>query len=165
MALSRWAGVTRTCLAAPWRWRAEPTGRIRLRRHDPPRRAAARYRVGIRGGGRACRRQAERCPVARNRAHVDPRSGQLRWHVYGQYHGLGHRSPGTVAAGSSAQEAVSEAKRLDCEHAGAAVVRLIESGIRPRDILTRKAFENAITVSIALGGSTNAVPAPAGHRP
>src|SRR3984885_8534946 len=58
---------------------------------------------------------------------------------------------------SSAQEAVSDAKRLDCERAGAAVVRLIESGIRPRDILTRKAFENAITVSIALGGSTNAV--------
>src|ERR1700678_1676434 len=58
---------------------------------------------------------------------------------------------------SSAQEAISEAKRLDCERAGAAVVRLIESGIRPRDILTRKAFENAITVSIALGGSTNAV--------
>jgi dihydroxy-acid dehydratase len=58
---------------------------------------------------------------------------------------------------SSAQEAVSEAKRLDCERAGAAVVRLIAAGIRPRDILTRKAFENAITVSIALGGSTNAV--------
>ncbi len=58
---------------------------------------------------------------------------------------------------SSAQEAVSEAKRLDCERAGAAVVELVMSGIRPRDILTRKAFENAITVSIALGGSTNAV--------
>jgi dihydroxy-acid dehydratase len=58
---------------------------------------------------------------------------------------------------SSAQEAVSEAKRLDCERAGAAVVRLVQSGIRPRDILTRRAFENAITVSIALGGSTNAV--------
>jgi len=64
---------------------------------------------------------------------------------------------GLSLPGSSAQEAVSEAKRLDCERAGAAVVRLIESGIRPRDILTRKAFENAITVSIALGGSTNAV--------
>ncbi len=58
---------------------------------------------------------------------------------------------------SSAQEAVSDAKRLDCERAGTAVVRLIEAGIRPRDILTRKAFENAITVTIALGGSTNAV--------
>ncbi len=52
---------------------------------------------------------------------------------------------------------MSDAKRVDSERAGAAVVRLIESGIRPRDILTRKAFENAITVSIALGGSTNAV--------
>jgi dihydroxy-acid dehydratase len=58
---------------------------------------------------------------------------------------------------SSAQEAVSDAKRLDCERAGAAVVQLVESGIRPRDILTRKAFENAITVCIALSGSTNAV--------
>jgi dihydroxy-acid dehydratase len=64
---------------------------------------------------------------------------------------------GLSLPGSSAQEAVSDAKRQDCERAGAAVVRLIESGIRPRDILTRKAFENAITVSIALGGSTNAV--------
>jgi dihydroxy-acid dehydratase len=64
---------------------------------------------------------------------------------------------GLSLPGSSAQEAVSAAKRLDCERAGVAVVRLIESGIRPRDILTRKAFENAITVSIALGGSTNAV--------
>jgi dihydroxy-acid dehydratase len=58
---------------------------------------------------------------------------------------------------SSAQEAVSTAKRLDCERAGAAVVQLVQSGLRPRDILTRRAFENAITVSIALGGSTNAV--------
>ncbi len=64
---------------------------------------------------------------------------------------------GLSLPGSSAQEAVSDAKRLDCERAGVAVVRLIESGLRPRDILTRKAFENAITVSIALGGSTNAV--------
>jgi len=58
---------------------------------------------------------------------------------------------------SSAQEAVSEVKRQDCRRAGAAVMKLLEAGIRPRDILTRKAFENAITVVIALGGSTNAV--------
>jgi dihydroxy-acid dehydratase len=64
---------------------------------------------------------------------------------------------GLSLPGSSAQEAVSDAKRLDCQSAGAAVVQLIKSGIRPRDILTRRAFENAITVSIALGGSTNAV--------
>jgi len=58
---------------------------------------------------------------------------------------------------SSAQEAVGTAKRDDCRRAGAAVVELVKAGIRPSDILTRKAFENAITVTIALGGSTNAV--------
>jgi dihydroxy-acid dehydratase len=58
---------------------------------------------------------------------------------------------------SSAQEAVSDAKRDDARRAGAAVVHLLREGIRPRDILTRKAFENAITLTIALGGSTNAV--------
>jgi dihydroxy-acid dehydratase len=58
---------------------------------------------------------------------------------------------------SSAQAAISDAKRDDCERAGQAVVRLLESGLRPRDILTKKAFENAITMVIAVGGSTNAV--------
>jgi dihydroxy-acid dehydratase len=58
---------------------------------------------------------------------------------------------------SSAQEAVSDAKRSDCHRAGEAVVQLIRQGIRPADIMTRQAFENAITVVIALGGSTNAV--------
>jgi dihydroxy-acid dehydratase len=58
---------------------------------------------------------------------------------------------------SSAQAAVSKEKAIDCERAGAAVVNLIKLGIRPRDIMSRKAFENAITVVIALGGSTNAV--------
>ena len=58
---------------------------------------------------------------------------------------------------SSAQAAVSDDKMRDCFDAGAAVLHLMEKGIRPRDIMTRKAFENAITVVIALGGSTNAV--------
>jgi len=58
---------------------------------------------------------------------------------------------------SSAQEAVSQNKLEDCKRAGAAVVGLVEAGIKPSDILTRKAFENAITVVIALAGSTNAV--------
>ena len=64
---------------------------------------------------------------------------------------------GLSLPGSSAQEAVSAEKRADCRRAGEAVVALVQQGIRPRDILTRKAFENAITVAIALGGSTNAV--------
>jgi dihydroxy-acid dehydratase len=58
---------------------------------------------------------------------------------------------------SSAQEAVSGAKQEDCRRAGAAVVELVRAGITPSDILTKKAFENAIAVTIALGGSTNAV--------
>jgi len=58
---------------------------------------------------------------------------------------------------SSAQEAVSTQKHDDCRRAGAAVVELIRRGIRPSDILCREAFENAITVVIAVGGSTNAV--------
>ncbi|MFI4889617.1 MAG: dihydroxy-acid dehydratase [Steroidobacterales bacterium] len=58
---------------------------------------------------------------------------------------------------SSAQDAVSAQKRDDCTRAGAAVMRLIEQGIAPHQIMSRQAFENAITVVIALGGSTNAV--------
>jgi dihydroxy-acid dehydratase len=64
---------------------------------------------------------------------------------------------GLSLPGSSAQEAVSLDKRADSRRAGEAVVQLVKEGIRPRDILTRKAFENAITVVIALSGSTNAV--------
>jgi len=58
---------------------------------------------------------------------------------------------------SSAQEAVSQAKRQDSYNAGAAVCHLIDRGIKPSDILSMEAFENAITVAIALEGSTNAV--------
>ncbi len=58
---------------------------------------------------------------------------------------------------SSAQEAISGTKLDDCFRAGQAVLSLIDKGLRPSDILTRAAFENAITTVIALGGSTNAV--------
>jgi dihydroxy-acid dehydratase len=58
---------------------------------------------------------------------------------------------------SSAQAATSPAKLEDSRRAGAAVVELLKRGIKPLDIMTRQAFENAITVVIALGGSTNAV--------
>jgi dihydroxy-acid dehydratase len=58
---------------------------------------------------------------------------------------------------SSAQAAISDDKRTDCRRAGGAVANLLAKNIRPRDILSKKAFENAITTVIALGGSTNAV--------
>ena len=58
---------------------------------------------------------------------------------------------------SSAQNAVSPAKLDDSRRAGAAVLNLLQRGIHPSDILTKEAFENAISVVVALGGSTNAV--------
>ena len=58
---------------------------------------------------------------------------------------------------SAANPALSPEKKADVLAAGEAVLKLLELNIRPSDIMTRKAFENAITVVMALGGSTNAV--------
>ena len=58
---------------------------------------------------------------------------------------------------SSSNPALSEAKQKECREAGKAIRLLLEKNIKPRDIMTRKAFDNAITVVMALGGSTNAV--------
>lgn len=58
---------------------------------------------------------------------------------------------------SSTASAISQVKAQECKHVGAAVLNLIKLGIRPKDIMTKQAFENAITVAITLGGSTNAV--------
>lgn len=64
---------------------------------------------------------------------------------------------GMSMPGSSTQIAISPNKRKDCLNSGKALINLIKKNIRPKDIMTKKAFENAITVTIALGGSTNAV--------
>lgn len=58
---------------------------------------------------------------------------------------------------SSSNPALSEEKRNECLAAGKAIRYLLEHDIKPTDIMTRKAFENAITVIMVLGGSTNAV--------
>jgi dihydroxy-acid dehydratase len=58
---------------------------------------------------------------------------------------------------SSSNPAISKEKRQECLEAGKYIRLLLENDIKPRDIMTRKAFENAITIVIALGGSTNAV--------
>ncbi|RAP37209.1 dihydroxy-acid dehydratase, partial [Candidatus Marinamargulisbacteria bacterium SCGC AAA071-K20] len=58
---------------------------------------------------------------------------------------------------SSGQTAISDDKKEDCINAGKAVLNLLEKDIKPKDILTKKAFENAIAVVTTLGGSTNAV--------
>src|SRR5690625_608958 len=64
---------------------------------------------------------------------------------------------GMSLPGSSSNPATSEEKEADCEAAGHALYNLLEKGIYPKDIMTREAFENAITVVMALGGSTNAI--------
>lgn len=64
---------------------------------------------------------------------------------------------GMSLPGSSSNPATSEEKKADVEEAGHALYHLMEEGIYPKDIMTKEAFENAITVVMALGGSTNAV--------
>ena len=63
---------------------------------------------------------------------------------------------GMSLPGSSSHPAESAEKKADIEEAGRAVVKMLEMGLKPSDILTREAFEDAITVTMALGGSTNA---------
>jgi len=58
---------------------------------------------------------------------------------------------------SSSNPALSKEKRLECADIGLAIKNLLEKEIKPRDIMTRQAFENAITLIMVLGGSTNAV--------
>ena len=65
---------------------------------------------------------------------------------------LGMSLPGTASP-----PAVDSRRESDAERAGTAIMNLLRLGIRPRDIMTKKAFENAIAVTNALGGSTNAV--------
>ena len=64
---------------------------------------------------------------------------------------------GMTLPGSSSNPAESKAKQLECLAAGGAIKKLLMEDIRPSDILTREAFENAMTVVNITGGSTNAV--------
>jgi dihydroxy-acid dehydratase len=64
---------------------------------------------------------------------------------------------GLSLPGDASLTAINPEKNNEARRAGQAVMRMLEEGIRPRDILTRQAFENAITVVVAMGGSTNAV--------
>jgi dihydroxy-acid dehydratase len=63
---------------------------------------------------------------------------------------------GMALPGNASNPAIGNSKNQECEEAGKAVIRLLEQDIRPKDIMTKNAFENAITVVMALGGSTNA---------
>ena len=64
---------------------------------------------------------------------------------------------GMSLTNSSAQAAVSSAKKIDCSESAIALMRCVKKDIKPKDIINKKSIENAITVVMALGGSTNAV--------
>ncbi len=71
---------------------------------------------------------------------------------------------GMSIPGSSSHPAESPEKKADIEEAGRAVVRMLELGIKPSDIMTREAFEDAITVTMALGLNQRYAPS-SSHRP
>ena len=96
-------------------------------------------------------------PSSRRREMLHPRARLVRRDVHGQHHGERHRGARDEPAQQLDAAGDRPEKSEDCRRAGAAALSLLKAGIRPSDILTRKAFENAITVVIALGGSTNAV--------
>jgi dihydroxy-acid dehydratase len=64
---------------------------------------------------------------------------------------------GMSLTNSSAQAAISSAKKIDCRESAIALMRCVKKDIKPKDIINKKSIENAITVVMALGGSTNAV--------
>ena len=136
----------------------EPAGRLRLRRHDPPGHRSRRDIVSVfeAVGAHAAGKLSDGGLLEIERTAI-PGPGSCGGMYTANTMASAIEALGLSLPGSSAQEAVGEDKRADCRRAGAAVVRMVEEGIRPRDILTRRAFENAITVVIALGGSTNAV--------
>ncbi len=125
---------------------ARPAGGVRLRRHDPPGREAARRRLRFRGGRCARRRQDRRRSLREVERTAIPGPGSCGGMYTANTMASAIEALGMSLANSSAQEAVSRAKRADAERAGRAVVNLIKLGIKPSDILTREAFENAITV-------------------
>ena len=85
------------------------------------------------------------------------RPWRLWWHVHSQYDGLCHGSDGLTLPYSASIPATDLAKLEECRKAGAAIKHLLEKDIRPKQIMTRKAFENAIVTATALGGSTNVI--------
>ena len=152
--------ATRTCQPASLPWPVS-TDRVFLSTAEPFCPASTRtrtgYRLRLRGGRLPCigSNRPRRARGDREEGHSGPRF--LRWNVYGKHHVFGHRGFGHELARQFGPVGVSEDKRKDAQEAGTAVLNLIEQDIKPRDIMTRKAFENAITVVITLGGSTNAV--------
>ena len=139
----------------------QPAERVPLRRVDParqPQRHAARHRVGLRGRRRLRGRHHRRATSSRRsrtrpappRAPAPACSPPTPWR-------RSARRSACALPGSASAPAVDRRRDDFARASGVAVMKLLEAGIRPRQILTKGAFENAIAVTMALGGSTNAV--------
>ena len=112
----------------------------------------------LRGGRPVPGRQARREGRPQDRVRGVPRGRLLRRHVHRQHDEFApSRRWACRCPTTPANPAVSAAKERETFLAGKALVQLIEKDIRPRDIITRKSLENAYTLVLALGGSTNAV--------
>ena len=140
--------------------RLQRPDRVPVRRVDAagqPQRPGARHHLGVRGGRCPRRGRHRRRGARRDRTQRVPHDRLLRRHVHRQHDGLGGRGARPVASrvgvGSGGRPSPRRL-RLRVGHRGAPAA---EASIRPRDILTKAAFENAIAVVMALGGSTNAV--------
>ena len=107
--------------------------------------------------GEASRRKIDRKTLRAIEARAIPGPGSCGGMYTANTMASAIEAMGMSLPGSSAQNAVSRAKVNDSTAAGATVMQLIKKNILPRDIMTKRAFENAITVVTALGGSTNAV--------
>ncbi|MBM4152222.1 MAG: dihydroxy-acid dehydratase [Kiritimatiellaceae bacterium] len=107
--------------------------------------------------GRHARGEIDDCELAQIEQTAIPGQGSCGGMYTANTMASAIEALGMSLPNSSSRIAVSEEKAQECRDAGAAVVNLIAKNIKPRDILTRSAFLNAITVVTALGGSTNAV--------
>ena len=143
--------------------RAEPPGADGLRRHDPRRAAAATASpLDIVSAFQSLRRvprrqridEAERADIVR---HACPGAGACGGMYTANTMASAIEALGMSLPYSSSTPADDPRKLDECFAAGAAIRKLLELDLKPRDIMTREAFENAMVVVMALGGSTNAV--------
>ena len=132
-----------------------------LRRHDSRRLTATDKKLDVVSAFQsygefspATSTKQERQEIVR---HCLPGRGRLRRHVHGQHDGVGDRGAGHVAAVQFVDAGRRSAEAGECSRAGAAIRNLLERDLKPRDIMTRDAFENAMVLVTVLGGSTNAV--------
>lgn len=109
------------------------------------------------GVGQFNKGEIDRDGLTRIECHACPGAGSCGGMYTANTMASAIEAMGMSLPSSSSNPAENPLKKDDCYKAGEAVVNLLEKGIYPKDIMTKEAFENAITVVMALGGSTNAI--------